>query len=289
MHRANRSRLVRNLEISSQDLRDVIFDELIPQQETGLWLDLRSTAIHPKAAIEQLEMETEASSFVDRIILSERMFQNLVDANDLYLTTSQILYQSSGSNDIYLSSSRGLSTPFGSVSSAPSDSAMPVEDPMQAIELVSGGKWLLLGKEEENTDDNIESLRVQSVGNFLDIVSTSSGMWNSSAGTSGLVLPTTLIQGENPQDQNEKSSNLGGVAVACDTKSALMQLASILQLRQGGTANLVTESGIILQNSGDSPPPVATAVALPFSIDLWQVAALVFGKESFNEDMDEYE
>ena len=78
--RKNGGRPVRQVvQISSQDLEDVLSDELIPQQETELWLDLRRTAIHPKAAIEQLETQLGLTSFVDRILLSEREFQNLKD------------------------------------------------------------------------------------------------------------------------------------------------------------------------------------------------------------------
>lgn len=276
-------------DISSQDLEDVLSDELNPPQETELWLDLRRTVIHPKSAIEQLETQIELSSFVDRILLSERVFQNLVDSNDMYLTTSQVLYQSSENNDIFVSSSQGLSTPFGSLSLAPSDATMPVEDPMQSIELISGGKWLLLGKEEENTDEQVEMLRIDAVGSFLDIVATScqSGLWDSSPQKSGLVLPRNDVSVgcDDNEKQQETPLNLGGVAVACDTKSALMNLASILQLNQGGTNNSFTESGIILQSSEDTSTRVATAVVLPFAVDLWQIATLVYGKEQ-NDDFE---
>mmetsp|Transcript_19680 Transcript_19680/g.42788 ORF Transcript_19680/g.42788 Transcript_19680/m.42788 type:complete len:316 (+) Transcript_19680:88-1035(+) len=275
------------LDISSQDLQDAISDEFIPQQDTELWLDLRRTAIHPKSAIEQLETQIGATSFVDRILLSERVFQNLVDANDVHLTASDILYQSSENNDIHLSSSQGLLTPFGNILLAPSDATMPVEDPMQAIELISSGKWLLLGKEEENTDEEVEMLRIDAVGNFLDIASNSCqmGLWDSSSETSGLVLPRNDISVENHDNEQEKEtrSNLGGVAVACDTKSALMTLAYALQLKQGGSTNSVTESGIILQSSENTSTTVATSVVLPFSIDLWQIATFVFGKENYDD------
>mmetsp|Transcript_25984 Transcript_25984/g.61119 ORF Transcript_25984/g.61119 Transcript_25984/m.61119 type:complete len:318 (-) Transcript_25984:44-997(-) len=277
-------------EISSQDLEAVLADQLIPQKETELWLDLRRTAIHPKSAIEQLEEQIGASSFVDRILLSEQVFQNLVDFNDMYLTTSQILYQSSETDEIYLSSSQGLSTPFGSLRLAPSDAIMPVDDPMQAIEMISNGKWLLLGKEEENTEEQVESFRIDAVGKFLDIASTSClvGMWDSSPETSGLVLPIK-DSSSNEQKVYDESLDLGGVAVACDTKSALMQLASILQMKLCGSTNSVTESGIILQCSEITSSAVATAVVLPFAIDLWQVASLVFGIELYEEENDDFE
>mmetsp|Transcript_85098 Transcript_85098/g.172562 ORF Transcript_85098/g.172562 Transcript_85098/m.172562 type:complete len:325 (-) Transcript_85098:22-996(-) len=283
------------ISISYQDLDGAASDDvLITQQETELWLDLRRTAIHPKAAIEQLEMQIGATSFVDRILLSERVFQNLIDVNDMYLTTSQIVYQSSGKDDLYLSSNQGLSTPFGKVSSSPSDAATPVKDPIQAIEVISGGKWLLLEKEEDSTDDQVESFRIDALGDFMDIVSSSSetGMWDSSPETNGLVLPRSdacTADGDNQEEKNDDST-LGGVAVACDTKPEVMKLACMLQLRQGGGTNVVTNSGIILQNSMETPNGgVSTAIVLPFSVDSWQVATLVFGKDLKDDNNDVFE
>lgn len=266
-------------EISSQDLHDVLSDELIPQKETGLWLDLRQIAMHPKAAIEQLETQIGATSFVDRILLSETVFQNLIDFNDMYVTTSRILYQSSENDVLFSCSNQGLSTPFGNVLSAPSDATMPVEDPIQAIEQISCGKWLLLETNEGRIDDQVESLRIEAVGNFLDIVSSSSdvNIWSPSPETSGLVLPTTYAE------QESNTSNFGGVGVACNTKSEVMKLASKLQLKQGGGSESVTESGIIIQSSTEDSTAVATAVVLPFAIDLWQVATLVFCDDSYEE------
>ncbi len=269
------------IEISSQDLRDVLSDELIPQKDTGLWLDLRQNVMHPKAAIEQLETQIGLTSFVDRILLSETVFQNLIDFNDMYLTTSRILYQSSDSYDIFSCSNQGLSTPFGTVLSAPSDATMPVEDPIQALEQISGGKWLLLETNEGRIDEQVESLRIDAVGNFLDIVSSSSDLniWNSSPESSGLVLPSA-----GAEEQDSDASSFGGVSVACNTKSEVIKLASTLQLKQGGSKNSVTESGIILQSSFDASNAVATAVVLPFAIDLWQVATLVFGDDCYIDD-----
>ena len=280
--RKNCRRPAQRIDISLQDMQIVLSEELIPQQETGLWLDLRQNAIHPKVAVEQLETQIGATSFIDRILVSETVCQNLIDFKDMYLTTSQILYQSSEDDNLFLCSSQGLSTPFGNILSTPSDAAMPVEDPMEAIELINGGKWLMLEKDEERIDDQVESLRIDAVGNFLDIVISSSSdgnIWNSSPETNGLVLPRTGVE----QEQND-ASNFGGVAVACNTKSEVMKLASALQLKQGGNTKSVTESGIILQSSEDASPAVSTAVVLPFAIDSWQVATMVFGEDLYEED-----
>jgi hypothetical protein len=314
---------------SSQDLKDVVSseDSIFSQaQDTELWLDLRRTAFHPKAAIDELETQlgrtiattTSSSSssppLVDRILLSEKVFQNLVDFNDPYLAAIPILYQSSKNDDIFSSSSKGLSTPFGCIISTPSDMAVPVEDLFETIEMITDGKWLLLGKEEgkDNPDDHAESMRIESVGNFLDIVSTAAApeagmMWSSSNETNGLVLPTTGTQTttltENDtdlqQEDDEPSTRIGGVAVTCSTKSAIIKLASTLQMMaKPGEMNSVTDSGIIFESSGDTSPSsssssslssasLGTAVVIPFAIDLWEIGTLMFGKEELFEKEEE--
>ena len=311
---------------SSQDLEDVIssYDSIFSQaQDTELWLDLRRTAFHPKAAIDELEMQlgrtiattTSSSSsssppLVDRILLSEKVFQNLVDFNDPYLAAFPILYQSSKNDDIFSSSSKGLSTPFGCIISTPSDMAVPVEDLFGTIEMITDGKWLLLGKEEgkDNPDDHAESMRIESVGNFLDIVSTAAApdagmMWSSTTETNGLVLPktdtqtTTLSGNENDtniQQDDEPLTRTGGVAVTCSTKSAIIKLASTLQMMaKPGAKKSVTESGIIFESSVESSSPslpssssttLPTAVVIPFALDLWEIGILMFGKEELFEE-----
>jgi hypothetical protein len=321
----NRATSVQVQQNSSQDLEDVVSsdDSIFSQsQDTELWLDLRRTAFHPKAAIDELETQlgrtiattTSSSSssppLVDRILLSEKVFQNLVDFNDPYLAAIPILYQSSKIDDIFSSSSKGLSTPFGCIISTPSDMAVPVEDLFETIEMITDGKWLLLGNEggKDNPDDHAESMRIESVGNFLDIVSTVAApdagmMWSSTTETNGLVLPKTGTQtttlsenenGTNKQQEDEPSTRIGGVAVTCSTKSAIIKLASTLQMMaKPGAKNSVTESGIIFESnvgssltslSSSSSATMPTAVVIPFAIDLWEIGTLMFGKEELFEE-----
>jgi hypothetical protein len=257
---------------------------LSPEPETELWLDLRPTAIHPKAAMDHLESQLGIESFVDRIILSERVFQNLVDYSDLYLSASRILYHDTANNDIFLATGRGLSFPFGRFQLPPPDATVVVDDPIPAMEVIASGKWLFLGNSERNVQDDgdRETLRMCAIGDFLDIATTASscGLWTSSSdNTSGLVLPTSgpAEKSSNDGAEAEESGRGGGVAVSCNTKSAVMKLASTFQLARPGAMTIMPDSGIIVQRSNQSSSNLSTAAVLPFEADIWQVALLVFG------------
>jgi len=290
---------------SSQDLTDIISsDSIISQiQETEFWLDLRRTAFHPKAAIDEIETQlgrtltTSSSSssssssppLVNQILLSEKIFQNLINSNETYIATAPILYQSSKNDTIFSLSSQGLSTPFGSLISTPSDATVPAIDPIQAIQMITDGKWLLLGKkegEEDDLGDLVESMRIESVGNFLDIVSTAAApeLGITLSETKRLVLPKPKRSTQttsNLQQEGELLRNCG-VAVTCSTKSAILKLAFKLQLMmKPGTMNSVTDSGIILETNVEKSSPtatLATAVVIPFDVNLWKIGTLMFKK-----------
>jgi hypothetical protein len=269
---------------STQRFMSFATPSLSSEPETELWLDLRTTAIHPKAAMDHLEAQLGTESFVDRIILSEGVFQNLVDYSDLYLSASQILYHDTTKDDIFFATGRGLSFPFGRFQSPPLDATIVVDDPIPAMEVIASGKWLFLGNREENgrDDGDRETLRMSAVGTFLDIATTASGcgLWSlSSVNSSGLVLPTARNEGKSiERAETDDAGSGGGVAVSCNTKSAVMKLASMLQLARPG-ATTVTASGIIVQSSNQSFNYISTAAVLPFETDIWQVALLVFGAQ----------
>mmetsp|Transcript_41628 Transcript_41628/g.45175 ORF Transcript_41628/g.45175 Transcript_41628/m.45175 type:complete len:356 (-) Transcript_41628:1145-2212(-) len=288
---------------SSQDLTDAISsDSIFSQiQDTEFWLDLRRTAFHPKAAIDEIETQlgrtltTSSSSssssppLVNQILLSENMSQNLINSNDPYIATAPILYQSSKNDTIFSLSSQGLSTPFGSLISTPSDATVPAKDPIQAIQMITDGKWLLLGKkegEEDDLGDLVESMRIESVGNFLDIVSTAAApeLGITLSETKRLVLPKPKRSTQTTSNLQEEGGLLRncGVAVTCSTKSAILKLAFKLQLMmKPGTMNSVTDSGIIIETNVEESSPTATlttAVVIPFDVNLWKIGTLMFKK-----------
>lgn len=254
--------------------------------DTELWLDLRPTAIHPKAAMDHLQTQLGTDSFVDRIVLSERVFQNMIEFSDLYLSATQILYHDTSNGDIFFSTGRGLSFPFGRFQAPPPEAAVVVEDPIQAIAVVTAGKWLFLGNNDEDDcgNEERETTRMNAVGNFLDIANSASGIgsWCSSLANGGLLLPVSGGKEKTKTEQKSEADEsfiCGGVAVQCSTKSAVMKLASTLQLTRLGTRASMTDSGIMMQSSSDSSRILCTAAALPFDVDIWQAALLVFGAQ----------
>lgn len=267
---------------ASRELEDFISENNGPSMTqspgTELWLDLRSTAIHPKAAMDYLESQLGSTThFVDRILLSEQMFQNLIDYSDLYLRASRILYHNSENDSILSATGDGLSVPFGSFLPFPSNAVVVVEDPIQAIQIISGGKWLVLGNEGDNVDHDEESKRLDGIRNFMEIACTASGAgaWGSSVDSKGLVLPTSPFE-----TKGESSTyGVGGVAIKCYSTSALMKLASAIHLMRPGLMTSVTNSGIVIQNTDDPPPSLSTAIILPFDVEMWEASILVFPKE----------
>ena len=166
-------------------------------------------------------------------------------------------------------SRNGVSLPYGTVLETPPDTAVAVEDPMEAIQAISDGRWIVLPNQLQEEDPE-EAQRIDAIGNFLDIASTATyANWGTKQLESGLLVST---------ERDETEPKTGGVAVVCSTKSSVVQLASVLQCM--AIPSTVTESGIILQGSEeDASPPLATALVLPFDLVLWKTASLVYGHE----------
>ena len=247
-------------------------------RQTQLWLDLRGTAVHPQAAIDYInqQLQEEDNPFsndvvdfnlVDRALLSDQSFQNLLSSSDPYVHLSEVLYMNDDDVDSLALSRNGVSFPFGTFVKMPDDATVAVSDPIEAMESLSKGKWVVLFNEGDNSE---EALRIDAIGNFLDIASTTAcGDWETSELGSGLLLRT---------DDRYQSSENGGVAVVCSSPSAVVMLASELQRMQPGTSTSVTESGIIVRSSSvESSSTLPTALILPFDITLWKAAHLVYG------------
>ena len=149
-----------------------------------LWLDLRGTAIHPRAAVEYLEEQLTdelddnngllpSSSILlwDRVILADTMFQNLVNSDDEFVQTSDILYSPQEKPNTIALSRTGLSFPFGELVESSDDGSVAVADPIKAMEVLASKKWVILCQNNDNDVDE-ESSRITAVGGFLDIAST---------------------------------------------------------------------------------------------------------------------
>jgi hypothetical protein len=273
-HRPGTSRAKRF--ISPEDSSDFIPDDnnssQSPERSIELWLDLRGTAIHPRAAIEYLAEQvfegpdhgvTDLSIDVDRIIVSDKMFQNLLNSSDDYVQESEILYVPEETLAQIALSRGGLSFPFGELVAL--EGPMGVADPITAMETLSAGQWIVLYNKEEETED--EDSRIAAVGGFVEIAS---GDWRTTTQLeSGLLLQT---------GSNEEN-NMGGVAVQCPTKSSIMRLASMIESVISGKSMTATESGILIHEETGEASPLPFALMLPFDVSLWKTALEVYGKQ----------
>jgi hypothetical protein len=283
-----RMRLSPSLRMALSDLGDLVSSLPLEPKSTELWLDLRGTAVHPRAAVDYIlkELEEEGLLFpstkerplIAKVVISDFSFQQLLNASDPFVEAFEILYPPEGAGDGFLASSRsGLSLPFGHIITTPDGNSAAVGDLMDAMRLLGdgGGIWIFLDNGNRELDPEKESLQMDAISSFLDIASTASaGPWGKSVMKNGndseLVLPSGKIG-----DMEES----GGVAVRCPTKSFLLQLASVLQCFQSVSTTTMTESGIIIQGGEDVyVPSLPTAVVLPFDLLLWKTAMLVYGQ-----------
>ena len=229
------------------------------------------------------------------------------------------------------------STSSGSSRKADPSTMLAVEDPIHAIELMANGQWVVLDTHSQQQPNPQTLDRIHTVGNFLDLLSASGGMSSSAATStmnnndddainSGLFLPRTKnhtsVMGLEDDDttkteattqysihDNTNNHDGAGVAVVCQTKAEIMELATIVQLLQQTTMTSLGGSGILLPNSSSdsnnnrnssntscsssdsdsattdiplvpsasSSEIVPTAVVIPFDLELWQMATCMFG------------
>ena len=266
------------------------------KKPTELWLDLRGTATHPQAAIQYIldELEDDAlllpsdrHFLIEKVIVTDRSFQSLVNASDPFVESAEILYEPDATSDGYVALSRnGLSLPFGSVLLMPSDNAIAVSHPVDAMRILGDGRWILLENEACGADPDKEPLRVDAVAGFLDIAATAStGKWGFSAGQDVGEDVRLILKGDVPVTQEHPLR--GGVAVSCSTKSFLVQFASVLKSFQSASSSTMTDSGIVIHRVSDSSSPMLpTALILPFDMSLWKAATMMYGHSQFQNLID---
>jgi hypothetical protein len=266
-----------------------------------LWLDLRGTALYPKAAVSYLlkELTDESDPFflpseeaqdlpIQKVLVSNDMFQRIVDSPGQYMAYPDMLYSIPGDfNENIVLSRNGQSFPYGTVVTMRSDSALVVDDPMQTMDFISQGNWVVLVDGEDDLDPYYESARGDSIASFLDIVWAASSSGRSTmlfaqlnGDSRGLLLPTTSGTKESDGESKE-----GGLALSCSTKSMLVQLASNIKSLQAGVKTS-TKSGILIQSAASLKPSsfLATALLLPFDLALWKTAMLIYGEQPTEEE-----
>jgi hypothetical protein len=276
-----------NKDISADNSLSISFKE---KKETELWLDLRGTAIYPSAAIsylmEQLtDDEYDPYSFaegapnpIDRVLLSDQMFQRLLNAPDHPTEGREIMYIPDDGDGLVVSSHEDMSFPCGKLFEMPRDSDMVLADPMSAIETIAKGNWAVLVDGKSGIDSDFEVNRVDSIASFLHLAVAAAGGPSLVDGSSGLLLKSS---------EYEDTTELGGVAVSCSNKAMVIQLASVVQDIQSGSSMASTESGILIQGTSDSDsssPSLQTALLLPFDVVMWKTALLIYGEIPQDEE-----
>jgi hypothetical protein len=278
-----------NKDISADNSLLISFKE---KKGTELWLDLRGTAIYPSAAISYLmEQLTDdeydpyslaegAPNPIDRVLLSDQMFQRLLNAPDHPMEGTEIMYLPDDSGGLVVSSHEGMSSfPCGKLFEMPRDSDMVLADPMAAIETIAKGNWVVLVDGKSGIDSDSEVNRVDSIASFLHLAVAAAGGPSLVDGSSGLLLKSS---------EYEDTTELGGVAVSCSNKAMIIQLASVVQDMKAGSSMASTESGILIQGTNsDSPsssPSLQTALLLPFDVVMWKTALLIYGEIPKDEE-----
>lgn len=240
------------------------------------WLDLRDTAILPNEALKFLEQnlflrqedivsskdldtaQLKALSLVDRVLLSEGMFQKSL-SHECYV---DIMYTPDGDSLLVANDDRlKQSFPIGKVVACVHNENM---DPLAALETTGDGGWLLVDSKSYDTE-TIDWLARQVSGLVAFLLSATSA--SDASHTSGLLIPTTISTGSLPS---------GGVAIACKNKAAFLETNVALEQSLGARMiTTSTESGIVLPTGmPDSRPgedaPLRTALVLPFDVMLWE-------------------
>eukprot|EP00980_Cylindrotheca_fusiformis_P003291 scaffold743_cov117-Cylindrotheca_fusiformis.AAC.10 len=272
-------RIVSPLHTSLDDASSYIPDDTgsgnLRDKSIELWLDLRGTAIHPRAAVEYLQervlddpdYDTDSPIDFRRILVSDNMFQKLLNSGDDYTPESEILYVPKETPTLVAASRAGLSVPFGALIAM--EDSVAVADPVTAMETLSGGQWIVLSIEEDEMED--EDSRIAAVSSFVEIASSASGDWASATQSeSGLLLQTRRAE--------EGCCPIGGIAVQCPTKSSIIQLASTIESIVGGKSTTSTKSGILIQSETGRVSSLPFALLMPFDASMWQVALAVYGK-----------
>lgn len=214
-------------------------------------------------------------------------------------------------------------------------SASSIDDPISAMDDVSRGQWIVLVNEDNDNggggdDENMPRV-VSAVSGFLDIVSAAATMTMSATSSDSLILgslPSSISldrfddididsssssssdnnlllipksttnddgSGGANDNQNDINTSIGGVAIRCNSKSFVVQIATIIQQLQSNSNSkrmTTTESGILIHSTAanddsdddtlTSAPSIKTALLLPFDLSIWNTALLLVGDDNYN-------
>ena len=269
-------------------------------RETELWLDLRETAIAPREALEFLEknlysneenMSIDTSdvqprqvlSLIHKILLSEQLFSKVISRDET--ADLPLLYTvDEGSVLVESNIQSNQSFPSGKVVTCRHTEIL---DPLSAIAITSAGQWLFVDKTDGSDDkEKILWLEKQVTG-LVDFLTSASAAPVMASQHSGLLLPSVS------KPSVLSTVRTGGVAVACRTRTAFVQLNSALEQSMGSAMiTQTTASGILVtveapSGSEKHHPVLRTALVLPLDLRIWETARDI--RDIEEEGNDEYE
>lgn len=255
-----------NLGLTSLQEDDTSESLLGPQ----LWLDLRGTAVVPRAALSLLD-EDDMMFLVDRVLVSEQ---------DAHRTAS--FWKEGDPQMLIVSETDGTLCSASDEAECYGTSFLVEEkvflDPLPALDTVSNGGWAFVDTDEASNEES----RQEAMCNLVSLLS-SSGI--SSGASLQLGSGLLLDSGKSGNLRVSPYANDGkaGLAVTCRTTSDVVKMASVLQVSLSGGVTS-TDSGILLQSdsmdASNTEPTLSSALVLPFEIPLWKAASYVLGKES---------
>jgi len=246
-----------------------------------LWLDLRDTAILPHAALEHMEENQWVGALfsMSSDSMKPRVDRVLISGSDV----AQVVKQMSRNDDrmpeiLYVDNQdiiRSVQDPtqiLGGVVSLADDE---FTDPLPALDILSGGGWVVIDSECILDEDK----RDQSVGGLVDFLSAGA---SSSASSSSLLLGADKGDKGDKEDvhvQSPESGNKGGIALSCANKYDVLRAGTYQSIISSDSLS-TTDGGVLIQTRTDDTDDVATlsvAVAVPFDAILWKACALIFG------------
>jgi len=241
-----------------------------------LWLDLRDTAILPHAALEHMEENQWVGALfsMSSDSMKPRVDRVLISGSDV----AQVVKQMSRNDDrmpeiLYVDNQdiiRSVQDPtqiLGGVVSLADDE---FTDPLPALDILSGGGWVVIDSECILDEDK----RDQSVGGLVDFLSAGA---SSSASSSSLLLGAD--KGDKEDVESPESGNKGGIALSCANKYDVLRAGTYQSIISSDSLS-TTDGGVLIQTRTDDTDDVATlsvAVAVPFDAILWKACALIFG------------
>ena len=270
------------------------------------WLDLRDTAILPSAALshllETLDGDTLLNDnddkvfFIDKVLTTttnedytknvksfvdwvtqhmEEQFENLIEI--IYETKKK---EDSSTISIFSATSETSTNDesFGIRVDLFQDDKSQLTDPIPALQCVSQGKWVIIQPNDDNNDNN-EQQRKIALDSLVELLVASTSS-----------LSSLVLNDDNDSKGATNNVDMGGVAIACQSKSDIIHTGSIIQSLLGnGSSITCTDSGIYIpsdNNDQSSPTLLKFAIVLPMDVMLWKTAFFIFGK---TEEEDEEE